>query len=57
MYKSCNFDSNKIFSVAGSRTHKANIYFKIAIGVFETKIVYLVKEIIKIMKNVYASTI
>jgi hypothetical protein len=52
MYKSCSFDSNKIFSVAGSRMHKANIYFKMCIGVFETKFVYLVKEIIQIMKKV-----
>jgi len=31
------------------------MYFKMSIGVFETKFVYLVKEIIQIMKKDYAS--
>jgi len=37
--------------------HNANIHFKMAIGIFETKFMYLVKEIIQIMKKVYSSTI
>jgi hypothetical protein len=56
MHKSCNFDSNKIVSVPVSRMHNANIYFKMAIVVFETKFVYLLKGIIQIMKKVYTST-
>ena len=45
MYNSCDLECNKTLSATGSKTNNANIHFKMAIGVFETKFVCLVKEI------------